>query len=244
MKRFIGVVLSCAAAALALPAGADESPHSISGNIAYSTDYMYRGQSQTENVPAVSGGVDYTYSGSELFDVYLGTWASSISFGGNVEIDWYGGLTGTFGDTGISWDVGFLYYSYPGGDDLDFIEGHIGLSYTFETLPGTPTLGVAGHWSPDWQLDTGDSGYYEANISFVLPYEFGLSFHVGHQEVDDNAAWGSPDWTEWNVYLSKVLYGPISVAVGYHDTDLSKAECYGGSNICDDRAVFTVSAEF
>jgi uncharacterized protein (TIGR02001 family) len=245
MNRFIGVLFSCAAAALAFPAGAEEgSPHSISAGAAYSTDYLYRGQSQTGNDPAVSGTINYTYSGSGLFDVYLGTWASSIDFGGNVEMDWYGGLTGSLGETGIGWDVGFLYYSYPGGDDLDFIEGHVGLSYTFGNMPGTPTLGVKAHFSPDWQLDTGDAGYFEGNLSFALPYEFGLSLHVGHQEIDDNAAWGSPDWTEWNVYLSRVLYGPISASVGYHDTDLSRAECYGGSNICDDRAMFVISAAF
>ena len=245
MKRIISVLVSGMAVAGA-PALADEgeSPHSITGSVAYSTDYMYRGQSQTGNVSAASAGVNYSYSGYDAFDVYLGTWASSINFGGNVEMDWFGGLAGSFGDTGIGWDVGFLYYAYPGGDDLDFVEGHVGLSYTFEAMPGTPTLGFKAHWSPEWQLESGDSGYYEGNLSFALPYDFGLAVHVGHQEIDDNATWGSPDWTEWNVYVSKVIYGPISAAVGYHDTDLSLAECYGGSNICDDRAGFVISASF
>jgi uncharacterized protein (TIGR02001 family) len=246
MKR----ILACMTASLlllgTLPVGAGEvaAPHSISGGVAYSTDYMYRGQSQTDNAPAVSGTVNYGYDGSS-FDAYLGTWASSISFGGNVEMDWYGGLTGSFGDTGLNWDVGFLYYMYPGGgEDLDFVEGHIGLSYTFSDLAFEPTIGFKAHWSPEWQLDSDSSGYYEGNLSLSLPYDFGLAFHVGHQEVSDNGTWGSPDWTEWNVYLSKAIWGPLSASVGYHDTNLSQAECFGGGNICEGRAVFVISASF
>jgi uncharacterized protein (TIGR02001 family) len=245
MKRLIAVLIAGLPGLGLSPVYADEaaSPHSFTGGVALSTDYMYRGQSQTGNNPAVSGTVNYAYDGA-AFDVYAGTWASSINFGGNVEIDWYGGLTGSIGDTGLNWDVGFLYYQYPGGDDLDFIEGHIGLSYAFSDLAFEPTLGVKAHWSPDWQLDADGSGYYEGNLALKLPYDFGLSFHVAHQEVSDNATWGSPDWTEWNVYLSKAIYGPISAAVGYHDTDLSKAECFGGTNICEGRAVFVLSAAF
>jgi hypothetical protein len=32
--------------------------------------------------------------------------------------------------------------------------------------------------------------------------------------------------------------------VGYHDTDLSDAECFGGLNLCEGRAVFVISAAF
>jgi uncharacterized protein (TIGR02001 family) len=246
MKRLIVAVLAGLLGLGLLPVRAEEeaaSPHSFTGGVALSTDYMYRGQSQTGNNPAVSGTVNYAYDGAGMFDVYAGTWASSINFGGNVEIDWYGGLTGSFGDTGLNWDVGFLYYQYPGGDNLDFVEGHIGLSYKFADMPGEPTLGFKAHWSPDWQLDADGSGYYEGNVGFSLPYGFGLTAHVAHQEVSDNATWGSPDWTEWNVYLSKSIYGPISASVGYHDTDLSNAECFG-TNICEGRAVFVLSAAF
>lgn len=245
MKRLIVAVLAGLLGLGALPARAEEaaSPHSFTGGVAYSTDYMYRGQSQTDNAPAVSGTVNYAYDGSS-FDVYAGTWASSISFGGNVEMDWYGGVTGSFGDTGLNWDVGFLYYQYPSGDNLDFIEGHIGLSYKFADMPGEPTLGFKAHWSPDWQLDSDSSGYYEGNVAFVLPYGFGLTAHVGHQTISDNGTWGSPDWTEWNVYLTKSIYGPLSASVGYHDTDLSDAECFGGLNLCEGRAVFVISAAF
>ncbi|OGT84168.1 MAG: hypothetical protein A3H91_14905 [Gammaproteobacteria bacterium RIFCSPLOWO2_02_FULL_61_13] len=239
----LGALLLVTAGAMAQEA---ESPHSFSGAAALSTDYMYRGQSQTGNNPAISGTLNYKYTSGGFADVYAGTWASNINFGGSIEIDWYGGLTGSFGDSGLGWEAGFLYYQYPGsgdGSDLDFVEAHGGLTYSSSDLPGTPSVNFKMHWSPEWQLDSGDSLYTEGNISFVLPYEFGLSGHVGHQDVDDNVTWGSPDWTEWSVYLSRAV-GPVTIAVGYQDTDLDKGECYGGSNICEGRAVVTISAAF
>jgi uncharacterized protein (TIGR02001 family) len=243
-------LLAGAFAVAAGPALADEaaeSPHTWAANIAYSTDYMYRGQSQTGNIAAVSGGFDYAYATGAFADVYLGTWASNINFGGDIEMDWYGGLTGAIGDTGFSWSAGFLYYMYPGASDasnLDFVEGNVGLAYTMADLPGSPTLGFKVHFSPEWQLNSDDSVYLDGNIKFTLPYDVGLAVHVAHQSVDDNATWGSPDWLEWNVYLSKRVIGPLDVSVGYHDTDLDKAECFGGTNICEGRFVAMVKASF
>lgn len=238
-----GVLLLAMGSAMAEEA---ESPHSFTGGAALGTDYMYRGQSQTGNNPAVSGTLNYKYTTGGFADVYAGAWASSINFGGNMELDWYGGLTGVVGDTGLGWEGGFLYYQYPGqnqGDELDFVEGHFGISYSFANLPGTPSTNFKMHFSPDWQLNTGDAIYTEGNVSFTLPYSFGLSGHVGHQDVDDNATWGTPDWTEWNIYLSRPL-GPVVISVGYQDSDLDKSECFGGGNICDGRAVASVSWGF
>lgn len=240
----VGALLLAMGSAMAEEA---ESPHSFTGGAALGTDYLYRGQSQTGNNPAISGTVNYKYTSGGFADVYAGMWASSINFGGNIEIDWYGGLTGAFGDTGIGWEAGFLYYQYPGqnqGDELDMIESHLGLLYSFADLPGSPAGSFKVHYVPEWQFKSDAAVYTEGNVSFTLPYSFTLSGHVGHQDVDDNAAWGSPDWTEWSVYLSRPLVGPLVVAVGYQDTDLDKSECFGGSNICDGRAMASISWGF
>lgn len=246
MKKITTLILGAVLAAAGPWARADDtkSPHTFSANVALATDYMYRGQSQTANKPAISGGFDYSYSSDLPFDIYAGTWASNISFGGNIETDWYGGLTGKLGDTGINWNAGFLYYLYPGsrGQDLDFVEGHVGVGYEFSTLPGSPTVGFKVHFSPDWQLSSGHSVYYDGNVSFSLPYDVGLAVHVGRQTIQKNAVWGSPDWTEWNVSLSKA-FGPFNFGVGYYDTSLSQAQCFG-TNICKGRAVASVSASF
>lgn len=62
----------------------------LSANVALTTDYIFRGFSQTEEGPAIQGGFDVTY---KMF--YAGVWASNLDFGGddfnndiaNIEID-------------------------------------------------------------------------------------------------------------------------------------------------------------
>lgn len=45
-----------------------------------------------------------------------------------------GGFSGAVGSTGLGWDVGFIYYAYPGTAgslDYDFVEVQGALSYDF-----------------------------------------------------------------------------------------------------------------
>ena len=51
----------------------------ISGNIALTSDYRFRGISQSNEDPAVQGGFDVSFEPG----FYLGTWASSIDFDNN-----------------------------------------------------------------------------------------------------------------------------------------------------------------
>ena len=64
-------------------------------NVGATTDYRYRGVSQTRLKPALQGGVDYSNG-----PFYLGAWASTIKWikdakgDASVEIDLYGGYKG------------------------------------------------------------------------------------------------------------------------------------------------------
>ncbi len=241
MRKIMSYLMACSALIMSSLAYAD-SPHEFSANVALSTDYVYRGQSQTGNLPAVSGGLDYAHESG----FYLGTWASNVDFGNNVtmELDLYGGYGGDLGSTGISYDVGLLYYLYPGqpsGADFNFIEGYVGFGYDFTDELST---GVTFRATPDWQGATGDGFNVEGTADYSLPYGFTLSGMVGHQTVDENATWGTPDWTYYSIGLSKTIIGPFDASVAWMDSDLSKSECFGGTNICDGRAVFTISSSF
>ncbi len=241
MKKVMMLILACSSMLLSNLALA-ESPHEFSANVALSTDYMYRGQSQTGNLPAISGGLDYAHESG----FYLGTWASNVDFGGNVtsEIDIYGGYGGSLGGSGISYDVGLLYYIYPGqatGNDFNFIEGYLGFGYDFSDQL---SAGVTFRATPDWQGATGDGFNVEGALDYSLPYGMTLSGSVGHQTVDENATWGTPDWTYYSVGISKTIIGPFDASIAWIDTDLDNgAECFGG-NVCDGRAVFTISSSF
>jgi uncharacterized protein (TIGR02001 family) len=114
-------------AAPAAPA-APASPHTITGNVGIFSQYIFRGLTQTDRQPALQGGFDYSHSSG----FYAGTWLSNISWlkenfstppatitgqyasGGSLEWDIYGGYKANFGKTDFTYDLGLLYYYYPG----------------------------------------------------------------------------------------------------------------------------------
>ena len=72
-----------------------------------------------------------------------------------------------------------------------------------------------------------------------LPYKFAVAAHIGRSEFESG---GATDYTDWSISLSRPILG-FDLGVAYIDTDLSKSEC-GGTELCDARAIFTVSKSF
>lgn len=225
---------------------AGDSPHEFSANVALTTDYMYRGISQSNEQPAISGGFDWAYSTGGFADVYAGIWASSLDFSDgdtSIEIDYYGGIASEFAN-GISWDIGGLYYQYPGTDadaagDFDFVEVYGNLGYTFAGIALEPAVGGGVAYSPDFFGETNDGVYVNGTLDLSLPMDFGLSFLVGHQDVDGNATTAGFDYTHYVVGLNKSL-GIFDFDISYYDTS-DKTAC--GGDICE-AIVFTVSSSF
>ncbi len=222
-----------------------ESPHSFSGTVALTTDYLFRGISQTDRHPAVQGSLDYSYT---PWGLYLGAWASNVddtTSDGTIEIDWYGGARGEFADTGIGWDVGAIYYHYPGNDDTrpdaDYVEAKAGLSYTFSNVPLEPATAFTFYWTPDNFGETGNGFYYDGSLGLSLPYEFGLGFHVAYGTIEDINPINDEyeDYIDWKIGLSREVYG-FNLNVSYSDTADEDDVCLGSSN-CDGTVLFTVS---
>lgn len=101
------------------PAATPASDHTLTANVGIFSQYIFRGISQTAGKPALQGGFDYAHSSG----FYLGTWASNISwledFGlytrSSLEWDFYGGYKANFpGSEDWGYDIGTLYYYYPG----------------------------------------------------------------------------------------------------------------------------------
>ncbi len=81
----------------------------VSMNIGATSNYIWRGVSQTDDAAAISGGLDW----SGATGLYAGTWVSNVDFGPDTspyELDLYGGYAGEVGDFG--YDVGLIYYTY------------------------------------------------------------------------------------------------------------------------------------
>jgi uncharacterized protein (TIGR02001 family) len=215
----------------------EDGNHSTSANVAFSTDYMWRGYSQTGQEPALSGGFDYSHSSG----FYAGTWASNVDFGdeASIEMDLYFGHAGET-DNGIGWDVGLLRYLYP-GEEYDYNEVYGFLSYSYFSVGIT-------HGYDVYDSDTAAT-YYQAGFDYELPMGVALSAGIGYYDYEQSyvdAIWyggtangGPNDAIDYRIGVSKEFVG-IGFDLSYIDVDSDGAELYG-DNITDGRFVFTMS---
>ncbi|WP_423822775.1 TorF family putative porin [Salinisphaera sp. SPP-AMP-43] len=223
---------------------------SLTANVAFTTDYRFRGISQTDRDFAVQGGFDYAMDSG----FYLGTWASNVDNfnpnpyngdnGAQAEVDLYGGYGTALSDQ-LSFDFNVLYYYYPGAStagpnpEIDFWEFTPSVTYAEDNL--SATLGLS--YSGDYYGESGDSFYPKFGFSSQLNNWLTFGGHVGYQVVDDNDAWGTPDYLDWSLSLATDQFG-LNWKVAYIDTDLSGGDCFGGANTCGATVVGTISKSF
>ena len=97
---------------------------SVSANVAFASDYIWRGMTQSDG-PAISGGFDYAADNG----FYAGIWGSNVNFndGAGSELDYYFGYG--FEVAGVGVDLGYVAFDYPENNTgLDFEEIVLGLS--------------------------------------------------------------------------------------------------------------------
>ncbi len=228
--------------AAALLAGSQAALAEISGNVTLTTDYRFRGYSQTTSDPAVQGGFDYSHESG----FYAGIWGSNVEFAGSLELDYYAGFSGDITD-GLGFDVGIIYYDYPGGDlggvDPEFTEFYGGLSGDV----GPVSLSGTISYSDDYFGESGNSFYYDLGASFGLPQDFTLSAHYGYQTIDDGEitkagffSSNEDSYSDWSIGVSR-SYMDLDFDLSYIDTDLDNDDDCFGANACEGTLVFSVS---
>ena len=225
------IALAAAAATLALAGAASAQELKASYNVGVTSDYVFRGVSQTQEDPALQGGVDLSYGIG-----YAGVWASNVDFGANdpkTEIDFYAGVKPTVGDTSL--DFGVLYYGYSKDKGLtpgsySYVELKAAASRAF----GPATLGAAVYYSPEYPGKGGDATYFEANAAMPVAEKLTLSGAVGHQSIKNYK-----DYNTWNVGVAYALTDKLSADLRYHDTDEHSL-----GKIYDSRLVVSLKAAF
>jgi len=245
----IGTVLGVSSA-LAAEEPKSLLPGSFSTNFGLYSDYTFRGISQTRNGVAAQGSIDWSIdTGHQGVGVYLGAWGSNVDFGdgdkAQAEVDFYGGLTKSFGP--VDAKIGFIYYRYPGANgslNYDYVEGMVALSG--EVAPGL-TLGVSYNGSPENFGDSGTAHYVNGGLSYKVPVkavDLTLFGNAGHQSIEKNSVFGVPDYWDYKVGATLALTPNVSLSAFYTDTDISTADCAGGSNTCDGRGQVSLVAAF
>ncbi len=230
------VVMAQAAA----PAAAPASPHTITGNLSITSDYRFRGITQTFEKPALQGGIDYSHASG----FYLGNWNSNVSSGagfpdGNLEMDFYGGYKTSFGDVGV--DLGAIYYYYPGSEgrglgtkadsgSVTNKEIYIGATWKFLSakfyyslddyfsLRGVNALAVSTGKS------TKGTTYLDLGASYDLGDGWGINGHVGMLSLENVH---NGDYTDWKIGVTKDVNGWVFGAA-YIDTN-ADGDCKGAT---------------
>lgn len=218
----------------------------LSANVALTSDYRFRGISQTLNDPAIQGGMDWN---GNLFS--LGFWGSSIDFGedsalvsqrAQLELDLYAGFEREFRH-GTSLGVQLVEYLYPGADaDLNYNYVELLSSFGFPIGPVSATVHVA--YSPEFFASSGTAFYYAFEAGLDLKRGFSIEAQIGRQSIEDNASFGTPDYTDWSLTLSRSWPKLLGVSLAYIGTDLNRSECFGGSDLCGGTLVATLSRSF
>jgi uncharacterized protein (TIGR02001 family) len=244
---------------VAAPAAAEEGrKFTYSFNAGATSDYVFRGVSQTDNDPALQGGADFGYG-----ILYAGVWASMVDFAdappANAEVDWYGGIKPTWNSPfgTINMDFGVIYYSYPGANpgfvpglgDPNYVELKAG--YSWSALHPSLVTGTTVYWSPDYFAETGSVWTIETMAAWTLP-----KFHIvtpvingvlGWQKGDSNDGYfvnvnGTDDeYYYWNAGLNLAVEN-ISFDFRYWDTNIGgdAANICAVASLCDERFVFSV----
>ena len=235
----LGILSAALIAGSVLSAHADDKKLTLSATTVFTTDYMFRSISNTNQNPAVQPEIDAYYG---IWYAYI--WGSNTAFGDNIEIDYGIGLTPKWKD--ITFNIAFLYYSYPGANDaIGYYEVKTGASWT----SGQWTLAVNNYWSPDNFQFFGQSDAIEGTVAYALKNKWwnffspSLSGTVGFQSYDKNAS----DYTYWNAGLTLGFMDHWSIDARYYDTNYNDAQCLaqsGAQNNCDARAVGTLKAVF
>lgn len=213
------------AAALCLGAGAGvvqaaEPESTLSFNVGATSDYRYRGISQSGLKPALQGGFDY----ADKSGFYIGAWGSTIKWikdsgatKGNVEVDLYGGYKGTAG--GVAYDVGFLRYEYVNntlGNQSGFVNANTNEVYgalTYGVFTAKYSHAISNLFG---NPNSKNSYYLDLSANFDLGNGFTLTPHVGRQMVNNLPTYS---YNDYSVTLAKDLGNGLSASLMLVDTN-------------------------
>jgi uncharacterized protein (TIGR02001 family) len=151
----------------------------LTANVGVTSNYVFRGESQTDEGVAVQGGVDFTHASG----IYAGIWGSNVEDSGpqhdkGFEYDLYAGYNFKVNEK-VAFDIGFITYQYASTTTFDksneiFLgASFFGFSATY--YDGSPVPDYVPNYS-----------YVDLKYTLALPQEFNIHVHYGNKDSDDS----------------------------------------------------------
>ncbi|MSQ69592.1 MAG: hypothetical protein EXR83_15660 [Gammaproteobacteria bacterium] len=222
---------SLASSALALGLLANTAVHGQSAapapdftlayNIGGTTDYRFRGISQSSFKPAVQGGIDFSHKSG----AYAGVWASNVNWikdyigatDGSLEVDFFGGYKGELAKD-LGFDVGVIAYVYPSNTaaakTADANTNEIYAALTYGPVTAKYSRSVTNFVA---NADSTGSQYLEAAATFDLGNGFSVTPHVGRQLIPNQAS--PADYTDFSLTLTKDFGNGLTASMAGVGTD-------------------------
>jgi uncharacterized protein (TIGR02001 family) len=195
---------------------AEENPPSspLSGNAAITSNYVFRGVSQTKNLGALQGSLTYEFP----IGLYFNLWGSNVQFeesNANTEIDTVVGWRGDVFKEMFHYDISAQRYNYIGQSDYSYNE-LLGLfSYSIFVL----NLG----YSQDEYATHKTGTYINIGINYEIPAAYlfkieGVSIlaTAGHSSLPREA---DNSYNDYLVGLTKAFNDTISASVTWTTTN-------------------------
>ena len=204
----------------------------ITTNLGATSDYRYRGISQTQNAPAIQGGIDYSHSSG----FYAGNWNSSVSSlvytnGAGIETDLYAGYKKEI--KGITLDVGSYNYFYPRASvnktNYDTREVYVGAAKGPVSIKVSQSLG-------DYFAASNSRGsrYYQADVAYpIAGTKASILAHAGRTDVANQTVLDSNDY---NAGIGYNLAG-FDLAARYY-TNSNKTAAFQTANTVGNQKLY------
>ena len=219
-------------ALLPLTAQAQEEDESgFNWNAAITSEYLFRGISQTDDRPALQAGAGYGWSNG----LYVGVWTSNVDFndGTDAEIDTFVGWNGDLGKN-VNLDVQLIRYNYVGEPS--------GVTYAYNELVGK--LGFAEHYTAtlgytnDFLASNTNSTYMAFGGDWEIGKGYNLTAGVGYTTIDADLG-GVDGYMDYSVGVNRD-FGPVNIALGYYGTNADARNFFGTDN-AEDKFVLNLS---
>ena len=209
---------------------AEKSGGTLTGNIAATSTYVWRGLPQTIDA-ALQGGIDYSIPfGSKPFGLHVGAWTSNVAGGSELDV------TVSFaGDVkGFSYDAGLIVYNYPQAEAAALP----GEDYNFNELYASISKDM---FNARFSTSVEAGNYIEVNANFEkIAAGMDLGVHFGSYDVDTDF-YGTTltgltikNYNDYNVSVATDVSG-FDVSFTLSDTSLNN-DSY--------RTIITVSKDF